>query len=816
MSTFTRKWIRARCCLSLLLALALLTVMPPPVTWAGQTPVDGGAGTEQSESVYETEDDTFRAEIRAAAAGVYVPGADTAALAAAIAEAGVRYGDAEASAEATSLSALGAAVAAAEEAAQREGLTWDEGEAQIALLKAAQAALVLSDDLQNRQALPAGDHPFAQRTSLWNYSIPAQPSMGHAAVAHELSRVISGPDGQAELRLFFQPLSTAGLTGYLETFARVDQIYRDDGGYISHYDKTPAAVYAAYDGVSDYYGPTQPGLWYPRELGVSVAPGEEEVIVEVFVPVMETINSGSGTQLARLRLDWSGFDLSGGAQRANTADLEAALTEAGGKGAAGWAAASRAALSTAAAAGEWLVHNNAALTVTQGMADNRAAAVRAALDALLPAAATPANPGTPGTGGGTGAVDPAQDGRYYVNVDLWHAELNKSSMGSVAFDKTALVITEGGGSVMHIATHPVEVSGYTTAITEVEGASELLSAPFTTNTKFDGEEHEIIYLKVFEISLPDVSTEYLPTRIKVPYTPMDAVGAATDGWLEARFRINWASVKTAPADAELNPTENVAYGNSSLSPAKAPTAALRDETTNIRLTAPAGVVPEGAEFVVAQISAESASAGYQLAQRALAEIGDKFTLFDISLELDGETIQPDGLITLRIPIPAGYDPESVLCYRVNADGTATLIKGQLSEDFYEIDLNHLSLYALVAGAAKVPPPPVPPPAAATVAAPAAAAASEPAVVRADASAAAEPIAVQTEAEAAEDEAVPEAAPVAARAAEPAAAVSTPVSSEQAPKQSAGLQAAAIGALALALAAAAAGFIIKRRRAKPGA
>ncbi|MDR1322030.1 MAG: hypothetical protein LBK56_11485 [Gracilibacteraceae bacterium] len=811
---FTRKGIRARCCLSLLLALALLAIMPLPVVWAGQTPGEDGAAPEQPEGVYETEDDTFRAEMRAAAAGVYVPGADTAALAEAITEAQARYGDAEASAEATSLAALGTAVAAAEAAIQSEGLTQKEADAQVALLKAAQAALVLSEDLQNRQALPAGDHPFAQRTALWNYSVPANPSMGHAAVAHELSRVISGPDGKAELRLFFQPLSTAGLTGYLETFARVDRIYYDDGGYISHYDKTPAAVYETYEGFTDAHGPIHQGLWYPRELGIPVSPGEEEVIVEVFVPVMEKINSGSGTQLARLRLDWSGVDLSGGAQRADVADLEAALAEAGGSGAAGWTAASRAALSAATAAGEWLVSRNAALTVTQDMADKRAAAVRAALSALLPAAATPVNPGTPGTGGGAGAVDPAQDGRYYVNVDLWHAELNKSSMGSVAFDKTALVITEGGSSVMHIATHPVEVSGYTTGITEVEGASELVSAPFTTNTKFDGEEHEIIYLKVFEISLPDVSAEYLPTRIKVPYTPMDAVGAATDGWLEARFRINWASVKTAPADAELNPTENVAYGNSSLSPSKAPTAALRDETTNIRLTAPAGVVPEGAVFVVAQIGAESASTGYQLAQRALTEIGDKFTLFDISLELEGEAIQPDGLITLRIPIPAGYDPESVLCYRVNADGTATLIRGRISEDFYEVDLNHLSLYALVAGAAKVPPPPVPPPAAATVTAPAAAAAPEPAVVRADAPAAAEPVRVQTETEAAAEETVPEAAPVVARAAEPAAAATAPVVNEQAPKQSAGLQAAAIGALALA--AVAAGFIIRRRRAKPGA
>jgi hypothetical protein len=82
---------------------------------------------------------------------------------------------------------------------------------------------------------------------------------------------------------------------------------------------------------------------------------------------------------------------------------------------------------------------------------------------------------TGGTGGtGTGSsVDPSRDGKYWVDVALWNASVNQASMGNTAFEKNprALVVTSGGRSVIQVATTPVETSGYTTAITDVENAS---------------------------------------------------------------------------------------------------------------------------------------------------------------------------------------------------------------------------------------------------------------------------------------------------------------------------------------------------------
>jgi hypothetical protein len=301
----------------------------------------------------------------------------------------------------------------------------------------------------------------------------------------------------------------------------------------------------------------------------------------------------------------------------------------------------------------------------------------------------------PGSGaGGESAINPALNGKYYVNVDLYNASLNQTSMGNAAFERQALVVTSDGGSVIQLGTHPVEVSGYTTALTGIEGARTLQSASFTTNTKFDGTAHDITYLKVCELDLPDVTSQYLPVRIKVPYTPMDVVAADSDGWLSARLKIDWSSITKAPSDSELNPSGSIASGTSGLDTINAPAVSLADSATGIKLTAPAGVAPADAELKVSELTSGE---DLERAKTALAEIAEKFQLFDISLIQKDAEIQPNGTITVSIPIPSDYDKEKVAVYRINDDGSATLIKGALSGGNYEIQLNRLSLYALVEG-----------------------------------------------------------------------------------------------------------------------
>jgi hypothetical protein len=296
------------------------------------------------------------------------PAVDTAALTDAI------YGAKQLSAtaavyEETSWRALTAAIAGAEAALGVEDLTQSQADSQVTSLAAAIDALAARDELNVRAA---GEVALADRTALWNYSTPDQPSMGHAAIDHTRSKLVIDSDGGAELRLFFQALTLGdgALTGYLRSLARIS------GGDSA----IPATVYSTHD-VTDTYG-----SGYPHELGLPVAVGESEVIVEVFVPIMDAIQSGSGTQWARLAIDWSGIDTTGGTAVANVTALTTALEAAvaAGGGGSGYTPASYAALTAALEAGRWLKAYNETLTVTQAMVNTRAAAILAAIAALIP------------------------------------------------------------------------------------------------------------------------------------------------------------------------------------------------------------------------------------------------------------------------------------------------------------------------------------------------------------------------------------------------------------------------------------------------
>lgn len=70
--------------------------------------------------------------------------------------------------------------------------------------------------------------------------------------------------------------------------------------------------------------------------------------------------------------------------------------------------------------------------------------------------------------------------------------------------------------------------------------------------------------------------------------------------------------------------------------------------------------------------------------------------YSINLLKDGEIIEPNGYVTVCIPIPAEYNKERVDVYSINEeDESYKLVSGKIQEDYYTFTANHLSTYALV-------------------------------------------------------------------------------------------------------------------------
>ena len=180
----------------------------------------------------------------------------------------------------------------------------------------------------------------------------------------------------------------------------------------------------------------------------------------------------------------------------------------------------------------------------------------------------------------------------------------------------------------------------------------------------------------------------VPLQMFVPVMEDISAGSGTQNVL---LKLDWSTLKeTTEDDPDFQPEEPVE---------QSPAVNVTDPSTGIKVEADKGVFPEGVEQVVTQITS---GADYDKAASVLSDVGKKFRLFEIHFELDGAEVQPNGIVTVYYPIPEGYDADKVVLYRINEDGTKTLIKGTVENGFYKVMTKSFSTYALVEQGSTIP------------------------------------------------------------------------------------------------------------------
>ena len=120
-----------------------------------------------------------------------------------------------------------------------------------------------------------------------------------------------------------------------------------------------------------------------------------------------------------------------------------------------------------------------------------------------------------------------------------------------------------------------------------------------------------------------------------------------------------------------------------------------DPATGVRVTAEKGVLPEGVKVSVTEITSGDF---FDKAVSALEGIG-KFKLYKISFtDKDGNEVVPTGTVTVTYPSADGSS-DNLSLYRINDDGSKTLVKGTLSKDGYTAVTKTAGVYALAETAA---------------------------------------------------------------------------------------------------------------------
>ena len=71
-------------------------------------------------------------------------------------------------------------------------------------------------------------------------------------------------------------------------------------------------------------------------------------------------------------------------------------------------------------------------------------------------------------------------------------------------------------------------------------------------------------------------------------------------------------------------------------------------------------------------------------------------IYDITMTVDGEAIQPNGSVTIKIPLPSGYDPDRSFIYYVNTEnGTVEKMPARYENGYLVFETTHFSYYAVV-------------------------------------------------------------------------------------------------------------------------
>ena len=315
-------------------------------------------------------------------------------------------------------------------------------------------------------------------------------------------------------------------------------------------------------------------------------------------------------------------------------------------------------------------------------------------------------------GGGTEQDTPQEeeefflsDGYYYVDVDLWKTAANEASMGNVAFsnnDRALVRVEDGEITAVQIATNPVDVDQYHSAIVEfdIPDASNIrILEKGTVTTEPAGNEYE--YIKRIQFDMPregqpssSGSVTYVDVTFKVPDTPMDSAVGET---LSARLRFTW-NTASKTGESALDSNDETGAGTSSITGEKIEDIALVDKQTGIRLETNTERLSNTAKL---NVSVLSSGKDYDTAAKAMDGIEGEWSLYKIETKVGSTVTAPQGSVTLSFPY-SGKD--TVTVYRISDSGSKTLLKGEAKDGYYVINTSSLGLFAVVgADGQEVPP-----------------------------------------------------------------------------------------------------------------
>ena len=117
---------------------------------------------------------------------------------------------------------------------------------------------------------------------------------------------------------------------------------------------------------------------------------------------------------------------------------------------------------------------------------------------------------------------------------------------------------------------------------------------------------------------------------------------------------------------------------------------VKDEATGISISYTNDVYDNDIQLNVSVVNAGSA---FNVLNTEKGNF--KKSLFDITTTIDGEKVQPNGTVFVKIPLPDGYNAEKTVVYYVTNDGKLEKIESEVKDGYIIFETTHFSFYAIV-------------------------------------------------------------------------------------------------------------------------
>lgn len=122
-------------------------------------------------------------------------------------------------------------------------------------------------------------------------------------------------------------------------------------------------------------------------------------------------------------------------------------------------------------------------------------------------------------------------------------------------------------------------------------------------------------------------------------------------------------------------------------------AVTKDETTKVEITYTDDNFNKAVEVVVSE---EAINANI-----AFEDEYENYKSYNISLLLDGQTVQPNGKVIVKLPVPSTFNAETIAVYYVDNNSNRTKLDSKVENGFVVFETDHFSEYVIVDENSKV-------------------------------------------------------------------------------------------------------------------